>query len=81
VVKFESLAVQILKAKSLAVLPKSVRGTLRKIGKRGPQITPTKKLVSLRLSASVLEHYRATGPGWQTRIDEALKRAVSRSRA
>jgi uncharacterized protein (DUF4415 family) len=53
---------------------------LRRVGERGPQIAPTKKLVSLRLSANVLAHYKATGPGWQTRIDETLKRAVGRGR-
>jgi uncharacterized protein (DUF4415 family) len=31
---------------------------------------------SLRLSREVLEHFRATGPGWQARIDEVLKRHV-----
>ena len=32
---------------------------------------------SLRLSPEVLEHFRATGPGWQARIDEVLKRHVT----
>lgn len=45
-------------------------------GKRGPQKAPTKQLVSLRLSQEVLDHFRATGPGWQTRIDETLRHAV-----
>ena len=48
----------------------------RKRGERGKQVAPTKQLVSLRLSANVLEHFRATGPGWQTRIDEMLQREV-----
>jgi len=52
---------------------------LRRVGERGPQKAPTKKLVSLRLSAEVLEHYKATGAGWQTRIDEMLKRTVARA--
>jgi uncharacterized protein (DUF4415 family) len=51
----------------------------RRPGERGKQVAPTKRLVSLRLSADVLEHYRATGPGWQTRIDETLQRAVKRA--
>ena len=51
----------------------------RKRGERGKQVAPTKKLVSLRLSANVLEHFKASGPGWQTRIDETLKRAVGRT--
>lgn len=43
---------------------------------RGPNKAPTKKLVSLRLSPDVLDHYRSKGPGWQTRIDEALRKAA-----
>ncbi len=49
-------------------------------GKRGPQKVPTKQLVSLRLSPEVLQHFRATGPGWQARIDETLKRAAKRKK-
>jgi uncharacterized protein (DUF4415 family) len=41
---------------------------------RGPNKAPTKKLVSLRLSGQVLEAYKAAGPGWQSRIDEDLRR-------
>ncbi len=41
---------------------------------RGPNRAPTKKLVSLRLSGQVLEAYKAKGPGWQSRIDEDLRR-------
>jgi uncharacterized protein (DUF4415 family) len=47
-------------------------------GKRGPQKAPTKQLVSLRLSPEVIDHFRATGPGWQARIDETLKRVAQR---
>jgi len=46
--------------------------------RRGAQKAPTKTPVSLRLSASVVDHFRATGPGWQRRIDEALKAAIDR---
>jgi uncharacterized protein (DUF4415 family) len=41
---------------------------------RGPNKAPTKKLVSLRLSGQVLEAYKSKGPGWQSRIDEDLRR-------
>ena len=41
---------------------------------RGPNKAPTKKLVSLRPSGQVLEAYKAKGPGWQSRIDEDLRR-------
>jgi uncharacterized protein (DUF4415 family) len=48
---------------------------------RGPNKAPTKKLVSLRLSGQVLEAYKAKGPGWQSRIDEDLRRYRSRKPA
>jgi uncharacterized protein (DUF4415 family) len=31
-----------------------------------------RKLISLRLPADVIERWRATGPGWQTRMAERL---------
>lgn len=55
-------------------------GKVVRRGKRGPQKAPTKKLVSLRLSPEVIEHFKAGGRGWQTRIDGAL-REVIRKRA
>jgi uncharacterized protein (DUF4415 family) len=76
----ELTAVDFVHAKQFSELPKRLQAKLRGVGQRGPQAAPTKKLVSLRLSAKVLEHYKATGPGWQTRIDETLKRAVGRGR-
>ena len=52
------------------------KGKVVRRGKRGPQKAPTKKLVSLRLSPEVVEHFKADGPGWQTRIDRTLKEAI-----
>jgi uncharacterized protein (DUF4415 family) len=43
---------------------------------RGPQREPTKVAVSLRLSREVVDRFKADGPGWQTRMDEALKKAA-----
>ena len=37
-----------------------------------------KEAVKLRLSADVLDHFRAGGAGWQTRINATLEQAVSR---
>lgn len=48
----------------------------RRRGERGPQKTPTKQLVSLRLDRDVLAHFRKTGPGWQARINATLRRAA-----
>ena len=45
----------------------------RRAGVRGPQKTPTKERISIRLSRDVVYTFRATGEGWQTRMDAALK--------
>ena len=49
----------------------------RKLGVRGPQRTPTKERITIRLSHEVVEQFRATGDGWQTRIDTALQEWLS----
>jgi len=43
------------------------------IRKRGPQRAPTKVSTTIRLSPEVIAHFKATGKGWQSRIDDALK--------
>jgi len=63
-------AAEVLPPELLAILPK------RKPGQRGPQRAPVKKKISLRVDAEVLAHYKATGPGWQGRVNEALKKAA-----
>jgi uncharacterized protein (DUF4415 family) len=40
---------------------------------RGPGQKPKKILLSVRYSPEVVEYFRATGEGWQARMDEALK--------
>lgn len=40
---------------------------------RGPNRNPTKEQVALRLDRDVLGAFRASGPGWQTRMNGALK--------
>jgi uncharacterized protein (DUF4415 family) len=44
---------------------------------RGPQKEPTKQLVSLRLDRDVIAHFKAQGAGWQTRINKALREAMT----
>ena len=51
----------------------------RLVGKRGPQKAPTKIPVSIRLSPEVITHFKAKGPGWQSRIDEALRKIVKKA--
>lgn len=46
---------------------------LAKLKVRGPQKAPTKERITIRLSPEVVQPFRATGEGWQTRVDAALK--------
>jgi len=46
----------------------------RKPGRPVADITKTP--VSIRLSPDVLDYFRSGGPGWQSRIDEALREAA-----
>jgi len=43
---------------------------------RGPGKRPAKILVSVRLSREVVSRLEAEGPGWRTRVDDILKKAV-----
>jgi uncharacterized protein (DUF4415 family) len=45
---------------------------------RGKQKTPTKELTAIRLDRATLEAFRATGPGWQSRIDKVLREAAKK---
>lgn len=64
------------KARPFAEVFPDLSASIRK--GRGPNKSPTKKLVSLRLSPEVIEHFKSTGSGWQSRIDETLRKAVKR---
>jgi uncharacterized protein (DUF4415 family) len=46
---------------------------------RGPQASPTKVLTSIRLDADVLEYFKSQGEGYQSRINDALRKEVRRN--
>ena len=53
----------------------------KKLVRRGrPAGSGQKTQTTLRISKDVLEFFRATGPGWQTRMDNALKQYVAAQR-
>ena len=43
-----------------------------------PTIPNAKELVSLRIDRDILDHFQEAGPGWQDRINEALRKVVGR---
>jgi uncharacterized protein (DUF4415 family) len=46
--------------------------------KAAPALPGVKELVSLRIDQDVLEHFREGGPGWQDRINEALRKIAGK---
>ena len=49
----------------------------RPIGR--PKSDRTKVPVTMRLDPDILDAYKATGPGWQTRMGEVLAQAIKKS--
>jgi uncharacterized protein (DUF4415 family) len=47
-----------------------------KVIRRGRPAGSAKRLVSLRLDQAVIDHFRAAGPGWQSRLNAALRKAA-----
>jgi uncharacterized protein (DUF4415 family) len=57
----------------------------KKVTKKEPEapvrkvaLPSVKELVSLRIDQDVLEHFQASGPGWQDRINDALRKAAGK---
>ena len=46
---------------------------------RGPQAAPTKVLTSIRLDADVLAFFKSQASGYQSRINDTLREALSRT--
>ena len=63
-------AVDVLPPELVAMLP--IRGP----GQRGLQKQPTKVSVTVRYSPEVVAYFKATGKGWQSRMDAALKQYI-----
>ncbi len=64
------------RARPAASLPSDVLKAFPRT--RGTQKAPKKVAVSIRLSTEVVEYFKSSGPGWQSRIDAALKRLAER---
>ena len=46
---------------------------------RGPQAAPTKVLTTIRLDVDVLAYFKAQGSGYQSRINDTLRKVVQRN--
>ena len=64
---------QLARAKPFAAaFPEIAERMRRAVGR--PKSENPKQAVSLRLDRAVIDKFKATGPGWQSRINDALKR-------
>jgi uncharacterized protein (DUF4415 family) len=55
--------------------PERVQSLLTPRGR--PKSDVTKVRVGIRLSPEVIDHFQASGDGWQTRIDAALRQFIA----
>jgi uncharacterized protein (DUF4415 family) len=67
-------------ARSLkAEMPDVVQAMSR--GRRQPKLANPKQRVSLRLDPKIIAAYKATGVGWQSRINDILARGLAKQKA
>lgn len=58
-------------------LPDLAANIDREIAKRGrPKAEQTKQPVTIRLDPDIVDHYKATGKGWQSRMNDDLRKAA-----
>ena len=62
------------------VIPTGLHAMLG-IKPRGKQVAPTKVSTTIRFDADVIEALRATGRGWQTRVNDMVRAQVRKHRA
>lgn len=65
---------QIGQAKSFAEAFPELSQSINRSRGRPPMDNP-KKAISIRLDQTVIDKFKATGPGWQSRMNDVLKRA------
>lgn len=41
-----------------------------------PAVPHAKEMVSLRIDRDILDHFQKDGPGWQDRINDALRKLI-----
>jgi uncharacterized protein (DUF4415 family) len=45
---------------------------------KAPSVPGAKEMVSLRIDRDVLDYFQEDGPGWQDRINDALRKAAGK---
>ncbi len=73
-------AADFVKSKPASALPASILAQFPKTRVGRPRSENPKVPVKMRLDGDVVEALRATGPGWQTRVNDFLKSRISRGK-
>jgi uncharacterized protein (DUF4415 family) len=72
----EATDAQLAQAKPFTEVFPALADALRKNAGGRPRLENPKVAVSLRLDREVVEQFKATGSGWQTRMNSALRQAA-----
>ncbi|WP_343504778.1 BrnA antitoxin family protein [Alloyangia pacifica] len=75
----EATDAQLAQAKPFTEAFPALAKKMRKSAGGRPKASNPKVAVSLRLDPEVVARFKAEGPGWQTRINEALRHAAGLS--
>ena len=67
---------QLAQAKPFGEAFPALANTMRKNARGRPKSKNPKVPVSLRLDQEIVAHFKASGPGWQTRMNNALREVV-----
>jgi|APCry1669191860_1035381.scaffolds.fasta_scaffold00558_13 uncharacterized protein (DUF4415 family) len=60
----------------LSALPLDLQNSLKALRRRGSQKEPTKVPTTIRFDADVLTALKASGRGWQTRVNDAMREVL-----
>jgi len=71
----EASTTALAKAKPFAEAFPDLMETIRR-GRGRPAIANPRRQISLRLDGDVIEKFKSTGKGWQTRVNDALRKAA-----
>ncbi len=59
-----------------SALPSDLQNSLKALRRRGSQKEPTKVPTTIRFDADVLTALKASGRGWQTRVNDAMREVL-----
>jgi uncharacterized protein (DUF4415 family) len=71
----EATDLELAQAKPFAEVFPDLMEAIRR-GRGRPAIANPRKQISLRLDGDVIEKFKSTGKGWQSRVNEALRKAA-----